>query len=40
MTNMAAGVLDCKLSDEEVGIAAAKIEDKFAGYVRKIIAKF
>lgn len=40
MTNMAAGVLDCKLSDEEVGIAAAKIADKFAGYVRKIIAKF
>ena len=30
----------CKLSDEEVGIAAAKIEDRFAGYVRKIIAKF
>lgn len=40
MTNMAAGVLDCKLSDEEVGIAAAKIADKFAGYVRKIIANF
>lgn len=38
MTNMAAGVLDCKLSDEEVGIAAAKIADKFSAYVKKIIA--
>ncbi len=38
MTNMAAGVLDCKLSDEEVRIAAAKIADKFASYVKKIIA--
>ena len=38
MTNMAAGVLDCKLSDEEVGIAAAKIADRFASYVKKIIA--
>ncbi len=37
MTNMAAGVLDCKLSDEEVGIAAAKIADKFAAFVKKII---
>ncbi len=39
MTNMAAGVLDCKLSDEEVGIAAAKISDKFAAYVKKVVAK-
>lgn len=38
MTNMAAGVLDCKLSDEDVGIAAAKIADKFSSYVKKIIA--
>ena len=37
MTNMAAGVLDVKLSDEEVGIAAEKIADKFEAYVRKII---
>lgn len=38
MTNMAAGVLDCKLSDEEVGIAAAKIADKFGAYIEKVIA--
>lgn len=38
MTNMAAGVLDCKLTDEEVGIAAAKIADRFADYVKKIIS--
>lgn len=38
MTNMAAGVLDCKLSDEEVGIAAAKIADRFGAYVEKVIA--
>ena len=38
MTNMAAGVLDCKLSDEEVGIAAAKIADRFVPYVKKLIA--
>lgn len=37
MTNMAAGVLDCKLSDEEVGIAAAKIADRFGAYIEKII---
>lgn len=37
MTNMAAGVLDCKLSDEEVGIAAAKISDRFGAYIEKII---
>lgn len=37
MTNMAAGVLDCKLSDEEVGIAAAKIADRFGVYIEKVI---
>lgn len=37
MTNMAAGVLDCKLSDEEVGIAAAKITDRFGAYIEKVI---
>lgn len=39
ITNMAAGVLNCKLSDEEVGIAAAKIADKFGAYIEKVIAK-
>lgn len=38
MTNMAAGVLDCKLSDEEVGIAAAKIADRFGAYIEKVMA--
>lgn len=38
MTNMAAGVLNCKLSDEEVGIAAAKIADRFGAYIEKVIA--
>ena len=38
MTNMAAGVLDCKLSHEEVGIAAAKIADRFGAYIEKVIA--
>lgn len=38
MTNMAAGVLDCKLSDEEVGTAAAKIADRFGAYIEKVIA--
>ena len=38
MTNMAAGGLDCKLSDEEVGIAAAKIADRFGAYIEKVIA--
>ena len=38
MTNMAAGVLDCKLSAEEVGIAAAKIADRFGAYIEKVIA--
>lgn len=39
MTNMAAGVLDQKLSDEEVGIAAAKIAEPFAAYIKKVIAE-
>ena len=39
MTNMAAGVLDCKLSDEEVGIAAAKISAKFGAYIKKVISE-
>ena len=38
ITNMAAGVLDCKLSDEEVGIAAAKIADRFGASIEKVIA--
>lgn len=37
MTNMAAGVLDQKLSDEEVGIAAAKISERFGKYIEKVI---
>lgn len=37
ITNMAAGVLDRKLSDEEVGIAAAKISDRFGNYIKKVI---
>ena len=39
MTNMAAGVLDCKLSDEEVGIAAAKISARFGAYINKVISE-
>lgn len=39
MTNMAAGVLDVKLSDEEVGIAAAKISEHFTSYVKDVISK-
>lgn len=39
MTNMAAGVLDCKLSDEEVGIAAAKISARFGAYIEKVISE-
>ena len=38
ITNMAAGVIDCKLSDEEVGIAAEKIADRFGAYIEKVIA--
>lgn len=39
ITNMAAGVLDGKLSDEEVGIAAAKISERFGAYIKKVISK-
>lgn len=39
MTNMAAGVLDCKLSDEEVDIAAAKISARFGAYIKKVISE-
>ena len=39
MTNMAAGVLDQKLSDEEGGIAAAKISERFGKYIEKVISQ-
>lgn len=39
MTNMAAGVLDQNLSDEEVGIAAAKISERFGKYIEKVISQ-
>ena len=39
MTNMAAGVLDQKLSDEEVGIAATKISERFGKYIEKVISQ-
>ena len=39
MTNMAAGVLDQKLSDEEDGIAAAKISERFGKYIEKVISQ-
>ena len=39
MTNMTAGVLDQKLSDEEVGIAAAKISERFGKYIEKVISQ-
>lgn len=39
MTNMAAGVLNQKLSDEEVGIAAAKISERFGKYIEKVISQ-
>ena len=39
MTNMAAGVLVHKLSDEEVGIAAAKISERFGKYIEKVISQ-
>ena len=39
MTNMAAGVLDQRLSDEEVGIAAAKISERFGKYIEKVISQ-
>lgn len=39
MTNMAAGVLNRKLTDEEVGVAAAEISDRFTAYIKKVISK-
>lgn len=39
MTNMAAGVLDRKLSDEEVGIAAEKISEPFVKYVKDLVSR-
>ena len=38
MTNMAAGVLDQPLSNEEVDETARKIEDRFSRYLKKIVA--
>ena len=38
MTNMAAGVLDQPLSNEEVGETAKTIEDRFSIYMKKIVA--
>lgn len=37
MTNMAAGILEKKLSDEEVGVEAEKISNEFVAYIKKII---
>ena len=39
MTNMAAGVLDRKLSDDEVRIAATKISENFTAYIKKVIGR-
>ena len=40
MTNMAAGVLDKKLTDEEVGETADRISEPFCDYVEKVISRF
>lgn len=40
MTNMAAGVLNKKITDEEVGETAASIEERFCEYVTRIIKEF
>ncbi len=40
MTNMAAGVLDKKLTDEEVGETASRISKPFCDYVEKVIGRF
>ncbi len=40
MTNMAAGVLDRKLTDEEVGETAARIGNDFCDYVENVISRF
>lgn len=37
ITNMAAGILDKKLSDEEVNEAAGKISSEFSAYIKNII---
>ncbi len=39
MTNMAAGVLDRKLTDEEVGETASRISKPFGDYVEKVISR-
>lgn len=39
MTNMAAGVLDRKLTDEEVGETAARISKPFCDYVEDLISR-
>lgn len=39
MTNMAAGVLDRKLTDEEVGETAARISVPFCEYIEKLISR-
>ncbi|MBR3768882.1 MAG: purine-nucleoside phosphorylase [Clostridia bacterium] len=39
MTNMAAGVLDRKLTDEEVGETAARISKPFGDYVENVISR-
>ena len=40
MTNMAAGVLDRKLTDEEVGETASRISRPFGDYIEKVIGRF
>jgi purine-nucleoside phosphorylase len=37
ITNMAAGILDKPLSDEEVNEVASTISTKFTAYVKKIV---
>lgn len=39
MTNMAAGVLDRKLTDEEVGETASRISAPFGDYIEKVISR-
>ncbi len=39
MTNMAAGVLDQPLSDEEVDETAKMIAERFSAYVAKIVSR-
>lgn len=40
MTNMAAGVLDRKLTDEEVGETASRISTPFGDYIESVISRF